>query len=332
MQETEILTQQSTTAVNIEGGDDMEEELLDYDEDPLVAEKLAMAEIEKRVEQRATKLINDAAINIHSEKGAAGEKVGSGSNNTSEGTEGEEIDWDKIQVALDSNKEIDPEEVTKKKSGGEKLRRSIRHANDNCKIQDKAEAAKKKQNELPGNLSSFVVFNSVSTSTLENLATVSNIKLGSSSDEIATVLDSIQAKELAKATLLATKIRVAEQEKRGKVESEAINHTSTQAEMSVCSEGGKSDQRQSVAHELSEASKAHDTDRSNGKNYKRQKETENENIESELEEEDFDVEKLEEPGRRGRQRNRPPKKPPKGKTGTNEETERRGGRTKRNPR
>jgi hypothetical protein len=87
--------------------------------------------------------------------------------------------------------------------------------------------------------------------------------------------------------------------------------------MSVCSEGGKSDQRQSVAHELSEASKAQDTDRSNGKNYKRQKETENENIESELEEEEFDVEKkfdvekMEETGRRGRQRNRPPKKPPK---------------------
>jgi hypothetical protein len=292
----------------------MEEELLDYDEDPLVAEKLAMAEIEKRVEQRANKLINDASINIHNEKGAAGEKVGSGSNNTSEGTEGELIDWDKIQVSLDSNQEIYPEAVTKKKSGGEKLRRSIRHANDNCKVQDKAEAAKKKQNELPGNLSSFAVLNSVSSSILENLATVSNIKLGSSSDEIATVLDIIQAKELAKATLLATKIRVAEQEKRGKVESEAINHTSTQAEMSVCSEGGKSDQRQSVAHELSEASKAQDTDRSNGKNYKRQKETENENIESELEEEEFDVEKMEETGRRGRQRNRPPKKPPKGKT------------------
>jgi hypothetical protein len=66
------------------------------------------------------------------------------------------------------------------------------------------------------------------------------------------------------------------------------------------------------------------------KKYKRQKETENENIESELEEEDLDVEAMEETGRRGRQRNRPTKKPPKkGKIGFNEETERSGGRTKK---
>jgi hypothetical protein len=43
----EILTQQSATAVNTEDGG-LEEELVDYDEDPMVAEKLAMAELEKR--------------------------------------------------------------------------------------------------------------------------------------------------------------------------------------------------------------------------------------------------------------------------------------------
>lgn len=71
------------------------------------------------------------------------EKVGSGSDNTSEGTDEEEIDWDEIQVTLDTNKEVDPQAFTKKKSWGAKLRRSARYTNDNCKIQDKAEAAKK---------------------------------------------------------------------------------------------------------------------------------------------------------------------------------------------
>jgi hypothetical protein len=60
VQEAEILTQHSTTALNIEEGV-LEEELLDYDQDPLVAGKLAMAELEKKVEQRANKLVKDAA-------------------------------------------------------------------------------------------------------------------------------------------------------------------------------------------------------------------------------------------------------------------------------
>jgi hypothetical protein len=101
VQEAENLTQQSATALNTKEGGVLEEELLDYDEDPLVAEKLAMAELEKRVEQRANEMVKEVSINIHSEKGVTDEKAGSGSDNTSEGTEEEEIDWDEIQVALD---------------------------------------------------------------------------------------------------------------------------------------------------------------------------------------------------------------------------------------
>jgi hypothetical protein len=40
----------------------LKEELIDYDEDPMMAEKLAMAELEKRVEQRANKLVKEAAL------------------------------------------------------------------------------------------------------------------------------------------------------------------------------------------------------------------------------------------------------------------------------
>lgn len=60
--------------------------LLDYDEDPMVAEKLAMDELEKKVEQHAEKLVKEAVINIQSEKEVLKEQLGIGSDNTSEGT------------------------------------------------------------------------------------------------------------------------------------------------------------------------------------------------------------------------------------------------------
>jgi hypothetical protein len=60
--------------------------LLDYDEDPMVAEKLAMDELEKKVEQHVEKLVKEAVINIQSEKEVLKEQLGIGSDNTSEGT------------------------------------------------------------------------------------------------------------------------------------------------------------------------------------------------------------------------------------------------------
>jgi hypothetical protein len=68
MQEEDILTQQSAVALNTEEGGAVEEQLLDYDEDPLVAEKLAMVELEKKVELRANKLVKESAIIIQNEK------------------------------------------------------------------------------------------------------------------------------------------------------------------------------------------------------------------------------------------------------------------------
>jgi hypothetical protein len=123
VQEEEILTQQSAAALNTEEGGAVEEQLLDYDEDPLVAEKLAMVELEKKVELRANKLVKESAIIIQNEKRVSEEKTGDSSESTSQE---EEIDWDGVQVALDSNKEIDPKTFTRKKCGEANLRRSAR--------------------------------------------------------------------------------------------------------------------------------------------------------------------------------------------------------------
>jgi hypothetical protein len=226
VQEEEIHTQQSVAALNTEEGGAVEEQLLDYDEDPLVAEKLAMVELEKKVELRANKLVKESAITIRNEKRVSEEKTGDSSENT---LEEEEIDWDGVQVALDANKEIDPMTFTRKKCGEANLHRSARIPNDNSKVLDKAEAVKKKHNEIPGTLSSFVVLNSVSPSALENLAVASNIILGASPEEIAVVIDTMQAKELAKATLLAAKVRVMEQAKQ-KMESGVIENTTVRSE------------------------------------------------------------------------------------------------------
>jgi hypothetical protein len=77
---TIIQSQQSVVDFRMgEGGSISDEELIDYDEYPLVAEKLEMREVEKRVEVRATKLVNDSAINIkRSEEEVKGKEEESG--------------------------------------------------------------------------------------------------------------------------------------------------------------------------------------------------------------------------------------------------------------
>jgi hypothetical protein len=97
---------------------------------------------------------------------------------------------------------------TTNKSVGTKLRRSTRNRADGTKIQEKAEAVKKKNNEIPGTLSSFVVLNSIEPVSLENVATASNIVLGKRTDEISKTISTIQAKEIAKATLLEAKQKI----------------------------------------------------------------------------------------------------------------------------
>jgi hypothetical protein len=56
----------STTVLQLvrgsEGEELCEEELVDYDEDPAIAEKIEMAELEKKVESRAQMLLDKAVL------------------------------------------------------------------------------------------------------------------------------------------------------------------------------------------------------------------------------------------------------------------------------
>jgi hypothetical protein len=94
------LTQQSAMEASTEegGGELSEEELIDYDEDPMITEKLEMAEIGKRVEIRIDNLMKESAINIKVEGRDSVEKEESGHTNSSMGAEDEEeIDWELIR-------------------------------------------------------------------------------------------------------------------------------------------------------------------------------------------------------------------------------------------
>jgi hypothetical protein len=206
-----VQTQQSSTATCEKGdeGEEMcEEELVDYDEDPVITEKIEMAELEKKIESRAQTLIDKPAINIPVEVpvsvgGEETEKI-----NSSPSTD-EEIDWDNVWSNL--GKPNIPTIPKEKKSETTTVRRSERNKSDTGKIQDKAEAIKKKSNEISGNTSSFAILNSVDSALLEKCATASNINLGNAPEKINAAISTIQAKELAKATLMATKKRLEDQ-------------------------------------------------------------------------------------------------------------------------
>jgi hypothetical protein len=90
------------------------------------------------------------------------------------------------------------------------VRRSERNKHDTGKIQDKAEALKKKNNDIAGNTSSSAILNSVDPTFLEKLALYSNIKLGDDPGKINASISTIQAKELAKVALMVTKKRLEE--------------------------------------------------------------------------------------------------------------------------
>jgi hypothetical protein len=78
-----------------EGEELCEEELVDYDEDPAIAEKIEMVELEKKVESRAQMLLDKAAVNIPVEvtMNAGREEIEKISSTPSTD---EEIDWDNV--------------------------------------------------------------------------------------------------------------------------------------------------------------------------------------------------------------------------------------------
>jgi hypothetical protein len=233
--------QKNDTGVLEEGSREIsEEEQLDYEDDPISTEKAEMEELENKVEMRANKLLETAAINISTEdSGMEGEKSkgleGKESKSSSATTDDDdEIDWDHIQESLDNNLEVDVHLVKKNKETIE-LRRSARHKGDMGSMLEKAEAAKKKSNELAGNLSYFAILNTVDNSHLEKLAKDSNIKLGDTSEKIASTISSLQANEIAKASILSARRKMAEQasQKKNECENAERNRVETGTDVDV---------------------------------------------------------------------------------------------------
>jgi hypothetical protein len=137
-------TQQSSVFDNNVTDMDTEgEELLDYEEEPISTEITEMANLEKTIEVRAAKLIKEQAINIPPLDSETHTNAGQTSSGTKE--DSDEIDWDKVGSNLWSDEEGDFTLVERKNAQRGVLRRSSRNLGNNMKIQEKAEASKKKK-------------------------------------------------------------------------------------------------------------------------------------------------------------------------------------------
>jgi hypothetical protein len=80
----------------------------------------------------------------------------------------------------------------------------------------KGRGGEEENNEISGALSSFAVLNSIDPFLLENIATASNIVLGKHADEISKTISTIQANEIAKATMLEAKQKILQAKQKEK--------------------------------------------------------------------------------------------------------------------
>jgi hypothetical protein len=204
-----------------------------------------MAELEKKVESRALMLLDKAAVKIPVEaamtRGIEEAMMGGreeAEKISSTPSTDEEIDWENVWASLD--KPTIPTIPKEKQSGMVTVRRSERNKHDTGKIQDKAEALKKKKNDTAGNTSSSSILNSVDPTFLAKLALSSNIKLGDDPGKINASISTIQAKELAKVALMATKKRLEEkaQAEQSDLEGEPVAGALTNAELQADPEKG----------------------------------------------------------------------------------------------
>jgi hypothetical protein len=114
-----------------------------------------------------------------------------------------------------SYKDKEFEQAIEKLTSIEGVRRSTRSKSNSGKVQEMAEAIKKKKNDISGNTS----INSAPSSQLISVAAACNISLVNSPSKIASVISSFQANELARAALQVAKKRVANQTNADKIES-----------------------------------------------------------------------------------------------------------------
>jgi hypothetical protein len=195
------------------------EELVDYEEEPMNTEKFEMANLERNIEERAKRLLDNQAIKIPlAEDTSDNDNQNSASNKSGEDTD--EIYWDKVGSNLWSDEE---KEATPKKVEGKaemEVRRSARITGGTLKIQERAEASKRKQNEISGKSSSFSILSSVDPQVLRSIALVSNINLGDDDLGVANSISLIQANENARVALFTTKKKIVEASQKKRMESE----------------------------------------------------------------------------------------------------------------
>jgi hypothetical protein len=181
-EKTPILTQQSFILARALNATDMEteaEEMVDYKDEPANIEMAEMANLERSIEARASKLLEEQAIKIPLATEGVMESGAQHTSSSKSGDDSDEIDWDNVGNTLWSNSEKELTPVRERNRSNTALRRSNRIGGNTEKIQDKAEASKKKHNEFTGkNSSSFSILNSVDPRVLESIATISNINLG----------------------------------------------------------------------------------------------------------------------------------------------------------
>jgi hypothetical protein len=181
-EKTPILTQQSFILARALNATDMEteaEEMVDYKDEPANIEMAEMANLERSIEARASKLLEEQAIKIPLATEGVMESCAQHTSSSKSGDDSDEIDWDNVGNTLWSNSEKELTPVRERNRSNTALRRSNRIGGNTEKIQDKAEASKKKHNEFTGkNSSSFSILNSVDPRVLESIATISNINLG----------------------------------------------------------------------------------------------------------------------------------------------------------
>lgn len=154
------MTQQSTRSENkkVEDGEiDQEDELVDYEDDPLSQEKKAMDHLDREFEIKAMKLLNVLILPGMEDDSEELSGVQTGSEKQIE-IDGQQIDVygtnEKSEVITVKGKSKVALVLPQRKS----LREGTRQGGS---IQGKAEAAKEKKNDVSGNKTSFAIFNSV---------------------------------------------------------------------------------------------------------------------------------------------------------------------------
>jgi hypothetical protein len=103
-----------------------EEELLDYEEEPSVLAQIQMADLERKVEERATKLIEDKRVSLTgvSVEGTQDSKISNNDSSNKSGEDSDEMDWESALDAFGSYKDKEFEQAIEKLTSIEGVRRS----------------------------------------------------------------------------------------------------------------------------------------------------------------------------------------------------------------